>query len=69
MERTGRATGIHMEILDEILGMMRWGGEIKPKEQNFLGTHNLLERESFTTKLAAASFLRWISYEFKPGHV
>ena len=53
MERTGRATGIHMEILDEILAMMRCGGEIKPGEQNVLGTScSQFERESFAQKLA-----------------
>ena len=59
MERTGRATGIHMEISDEILGMMRYGGEIKHGEQNFLGTScSQFARERVLPKNWLASFLR-----------
>ena len=68
MERTGRATGIHMEILDEILAMMRSGGEIKPGEQNVLGTScSQFERE-FCPKTGSPLFAER-SFELKPGNV
>ena len=70
MERTGRATGIHMEILDEILAMMRSGGEIKPGEQNVLGTScSQFERERELCPKTGSPLFAERSFELKPGNV
>ena len=69
MERTGRATGIHMEILVEIPAMMRYGCEIKPEQQNVLGTtcsQFARERERVLQKNGQPLFSDG-SYEIKSG--